>query len=99
MRLSFSAAALALIATTAFAQSDLAQTSEVSKPWFGVHLPPSYGAEPAVRIGERLPRAAVVPAGEAAFEEFRGATIRKDLERIVAFSDESRATREIGSGQ
>jgi hypothetical protein len=99
MRLSFSAAALALIATSAFAQADLSQASAVSKPWFGVHLPPTYGAEPAVRVGERPPRAALVPAGEASFDEFRGATIRKDLERIVAFSDESRATREIGSGQ
>jgi len=68
-------------------------------PWFGVKLPPKLSAVPAVVVGDRGTRPAIVPQGEASFHEFDGATIRKDLETIVGFSKESRAAKEIGSGQ
>jgi hypothetical protein len=40
-----------------------------------------------------------LPAGEPASPELTGTAIRADLERIVGFSKESRATKEVGSGQ
>lgn len=86
-------------AAAAVAQSAREPAIVTDAPWLGVALPPSFGSEPAVRVGEREPRAAIVPTAEASFAELRGDAIRKDLERIVAFSQESRATREIGSGQ
>lgn len=88
-----------LLCASASAQSTREATPDRTTPWLGVHLPGSFGSEPAVRVGERKPRAAVVPQNEVNFDEFSGDRIRKDLEHIVAFSDESRATREIGSGQ
>jgi len=75
------------------------QTPRTDGPWFGVHLPPRFGAEPAVLVGSRAPRVVNMPKGEARAAEFSGAAIRKDLETIVGFSKESRAVREIGSGQ
>lgn len=68
-------------------------------PWFGVPLPPKLGGVPAVLVGSRGVRPAIVPQGEGNSPEFIGATIRRDLETIVGFSKESRATKEIGSGQ
>ena len=68
-------------------------------PWFGVPLPPGLGAVPAVLVGPRGVRPAIVPPGEAKFRELEGTAIRADLETIVGFSRESRASHEIGSGQ
>src|SRR5437899_4519473 len=68
-------------------------------PWFGLTLPTGPGTEPAVIVGQRAPHPIVLPAGEPASPELTGATIRADLERIVGFSKESRATKEVGSGQ
>jgi hypothetical protein len=68
-------------------------------PWFGVPLPPKLGGVPAVIVGDRGLRPAIVPQGEAGYREFDGKAIHADLETIVGFSKESRATREIGSGQ
>jgi hypothetical protein len=68
-------------------------------PWLGVKLPPKAGAAPAVLVGDRGPRPAIVPPDDPAAPEFAGDAIRKDLETIVGFSDESRAKKEIGSGQ
>ena len=68
-------------------------------PWFNVPLPPKLGAVPAVVVGDRGVRPAIVPTGEASFRELEGKTIRADLETIVGFSKESRATREFGNGQ
>lgn len=99
MRAPLLLASLTLVATAAFAQTNREVPFDASKPWLGARLPPAFGSAPAVRIGAREPRAAVAPDAEASFAELRGATIRKDLERIVAFSHESRAAREIGSGQ
>jgi hypothetical protein len=59
-------------------------------------LPPKLSQVPAVVVGDRAPRPAIVPQGEAGFKEFEGATIRKDLDTIVGFSKESKATKEVG---
>ncbi len=67
--------------------------------WFGLPLPPPFGKEPAVIVGDRAPRPVILPAGEPASPELVGSTIRADLETIVGFSKESRATKEFGSGQ
>ena len=68
-------------------------------PWFGLSAPTGPGTEPAVIVGQRAPHPIVLPAGEPASPELSGAAIRADLERIVGFSKESRATKEVGSGQ
>lgn len=99
MRISLLIVPLVLVATTALAQTQIEASPPQANAWLGVQLPPSFGAEPAVRVGERAPRAAIAPAAEGEFVELRGSEIRKDLERIVAFSHESRASREIGAGQ
>ncbi len=67
-------------------------------PWFGVTLPPAPGKDPAVIVGTRTTRPVTMPADPAS-PELTGAVLRRDLETIVAFSKESRATKEIGSGQ
>ncbi|MFN7915941.1 MAG: M28 family peptidase [Vicinamibacterales bacterium] len=68
-------------------------------PWFGAPLPPAVGAEPAVVVGDRAPRPVRVPAGSPDGPEFAATALRADLTTIVGFSKESRATKEIGSGQ
>lgn len=68
-------------------------------PWFGLTLPTAPGTEPAVIVGQRAPHPFVLPPGEPASPELTGTAIRADLERIVGFSKESRATKEVGSGQ
>src|SRR5262245_24572687 len=66
-----------------------------SGPWFGLTPPAGPGAEPAVIVGQRAPHPVTLPPGEPASPELTGASIRADLERIVGFSQESRATKEI----
>jgi hypothetical protein len=85
----------------AFASAAYAQERPAPKPgpWFGVPLPPPLGKEPAVIVGARTPRPAALPPGEPAAPELTGAAIRKDLETIVGFAQESRTSRELGSGQ
>ncbi len=101
---------LALTHTIGFAHAPGAQAARVQGPrgessraeggaWFGVPLPPPVGKEPAVIVGDRAPRPVLLPAGEPPAPELVGSAIRADLETIVGFSKESRATREIGSGQ
>jgi hypothetical protein len=68
-------------------------------PWFGLTAPTGPGAEPAVIVGQRAPHPVTLPAGEPASPELTGTAIRADLERIVGFSKESRAAKEVGSGQ
>lgn len=69
-------------------------------PWFGLLLPPPFRPHvlPAI-VGDRGPTPAMVPAGEEGFTEFEGESIWEDLVRVVEFSKQSRAEREIGSGQ
>src|SRR5262245_45436854 len=68
-------------------------------PWFGLPAPTGPGTEPAVIVGRRPPHPVALPPGEPASPELSGAAIRADLERIVGFSNESRTTKEVGSGQ
>ncbi len=81
------------------AQQPPAAQTQTAGPWFGLPLPPPFGKEPAVIVGDRAPRSSVLPAGEAASPELAGAAIRKDLEAIVRISKDSRANHEFGSGQ
>jgi hypothetical protein len=50
-------------------------------------------------VGARAARPVTLPSGEPDAPELTGDLIRKDLETIVAFSKESRRTREVGAGQ
>lgn len=72
--------------------ADSAVTSQL-QPWFRVRPPPPFGADPAVITGEREPRPIVVDGPERNDSELRGDVIRKDLERIVDFARQSKATR------
>ncbi|MEQ1912481.1 MAG: hypothetical protein ABMA15_26915, partial [Vicinamibacterales bacterium] len=60
------------------AQTRSRSAEAASKPWFGVPLPPKRGAVPAVLVGDRGTRPALVPTGEASFREFDGKGIRAD---------------------
>lgn len=95
-------ASAAVIATAGYAGAQAPvrpPTPPRPGPWFGASLPPGRGDVPAVLVGDRGTRPAIVPPGESGWRELEGATIRADLDAIVAFSKESRATREIGTGQ
>jgi hypothetical protein len=81
------------------AQRGAAAQAHKEGPWFGLTLPPPSGKEPAVIVGERPARPVVLPTGEPVAPELSGAALRKDLETIVGFSKESRATKELGSSQ
>jgi hypothetical protein len=76
-----------------------AQSNKTVGPWFGVKLPPAFGSEPAVIVGDRSPREVSFPASVPKYPELQGVSIKKDVETIVAFSQVSRASREIGTGQ
>ena len=97
MRARLIAACLACVCSIAIAQENKAP--DPTKPWLGIPLPSAFGAEPAVIVGERAPRPFALPADDTRSVELSGERIRKDLERIVEFSKESRSRREIGSGQ
>jgi hypothetical protein len=84
------AAATPLLATRPSAAS--------AQAWFGVALPPGFEAHALHVIQDRPAAPAVVPAGEAGWRELAGEAIRDHLEEIVAFSVESRASKEIGEG-
>ena len=68
-------------------------------PWFGLPLPPRMSADAAVRVGTRAARPVILPAGEAASPELLGATLKADVDTIVNFAKQSRATKEMGSDQ
>ena len=99
MRVFSSVLMLLCVTNLAAAQERKPALPDLSKPWFGVPLPPAFGSEPAVIVGERAARPFLSPANEKANPEFAGSRIREDLDRIVAFSKESRSKQEIGSGQ
>jgi len=88
--------ALAGAHTLAQAPARRAPAAPPPGPWFSVPLPPKLGGVPAVVVGDRGTRPAIVPSGEAGFKEFDGQTIRADLETIVGFSKASRAEKEFG---
>lgn len=62
--------------------------------WFGLPLPQSSDAAPAVRVGTRPPR-----SGGSMGGPLDGAVIKRDVDTIVGFAREARARKEIGSGQ
>ena len=77
-----------------------AQSSGANDPWFGISLPPGLDLQDsAAFVGTRGPSPAVIPAGEAQHTELRGPRIALDLEAIVAFSRQSRVSRELGGDQ
>src|SRR5262245_52180078 len=93
---------LVAAAVAAFAQTRPARPAAAAAapgPWFDVPLPPKLSGVPAVIVGDRGVRPAIVPQGESSYREFDGKAIRADLETIVGFSKESKATHEIGNGQ
>jgi hypothetical protein len=93
-------ALLVAAAGPVFAQAPPREAAAPPKgPWFGVPLPPKLGGVPAVLVGSRGVRPAIVPQGESGYRELEGKSIRADLETIVGFSKASRASHEIGSGQ
>jgi hypothetical protein len=71
-----------------------------SSAWFGVKAPPPFEPHTSpVILGEDYgPRPALIPPGEERFPELTGASIRRDVARIVGFSRESRESREVGDG-
>ncbi|MEX2583048.1 MAG: M28 family peptidase [Gemmatimonadota bacterium] len=97
IRVAFTVAALAALESPV---ALVGQSSGGNDPWFGLPLPPALTPHaPTVLIGDRGPVPARVPAGEEGFRELEGSAISRDLETIIGFSRESRADREIGSGQ
>lgn len=101
--LAVAAASLFLIGAPAASVAQPAQRNReaapAAGPWFSVPLPPKLSGVPAVLVGDRGTRPAIVPSGEATYRELQGSNIRVDLETIVGFSKESRASHEIGTGQ
>lgn len=86
--------------TGVFAAQVCAQPAAQSSQWFGVPASPPFEPHVApVIIGDRGVAPAVVPDGEAGFQEFAGAALRADLGAIVRFSHASRLEREVGAGQ
>ncbi|MFN7983631.1 MAG: M28 family peptidase [Vicinamibacterales bacterium] len=76
-----------------------ARQTRKAGPWYGLTPPPAPGTEPAVVVGQRLPRSVHVPPGAPAGPELSAQRLREDLTTIVGFSKESRAAKEVGSGQ
>lgn len=76
-----------------------AQTKPASTAWFGLALPSGSNTSPAVHVGPRLPRPVALPGGESPAAEFSAAALKADVQTIVQFARESRATKEIGNGQ
>lgn len=77
-----------------------AQSPSTNEPWFGISIPPGvHKLDSAVSIGQRGPAPAVVPPGEEQHTELSGPRIARDLSEIVAFSQRSRESRELGGDQ
>ena len=92
--------ALAMAGAAACSEMPGAEAPETAgdEPWFGVTLPPGLTPHALEVISERPAAPAVVPPDEARFMELSGTEIQRDLEAIVAFSRESRTSREVGDG-
>jgi hypothetical protein len=89
-----------LLIVVAGLASQLAACSRVppsSAKWFGIELPPGLGDtdRPVVDVADVTPPPAAVPADETeGFEELAGSRIRADVDTIVGFAEQSRATGE-----
>ena len=72
----------------------LAQRNQAATAWFGLPLPPPGLGDPhkpVVDVAGVTAPPVSLPPGEGPVPEFAGPAIRKDLERIIDFSKESRA--------
>lgn len=76
-----------------------AQPAPAKGPWFGLPVPAGSGSAAAVRVGARPARPVALPAGESPSPAFNADTLKTDVDTIVQFARESRATKEVGSGQ
>lgn len=76
-----------------------AQTKPAATAWFGLALPSGANSGPAVQVGARPPRPVTLPLGESPAAEFNAATLKADVQAIVQFARDSRAAKEVGSGQ
>ena len=95
--------AIALVLTTLLcarhADAQTGTAAVVAKaPWFGLSLPGGTRA-PAVLAGTRPPRPVALPPGESPAKEFDAAAIKADVQTVVQFARDSRARKEVGSGQ
>lgn len=88
---------LTAVMTLLLVQPQAAQ-AQSGGAWFGVPLPPGFEPHAVQVLSERPAAPAVVPRGESEWGELDGEVIRDHLEEIVAFSIESRESREIGEG-
>jgi hypothetical protein len=90
---------VAVSVALAAARPALAQATGAT-PWFGVKLPPPFEPHrsPVIIGADYGPRPALIPPGEERFPELVGSSIRRDVARIVGFSERSRETREVGDG-
>ncbi len=87
------------LALTLCAGHAQAQTPAPLKgPWFGLTLPGATPA-PAVLVGTRPPRPVALGPDEPPASEFAGARLHQDVQTIVHFAQQSRARKEVGSGQ
>ena len=99
MRLLLACLSVCLCGSALAQQAPRDNGPDVTKPWLGVPMPSAFGAERAVIVGTRPPRPFATPANEPSDADLSGERIRKDLERIVEFSNDSRRRRELGSDQ
>ncbi len=90
--------ALAAALCAAHPRAQTQSATAVKGPWFGLTLPGATRA-PAVLVGTRQPRPVAQPPGESPAKEFDAAAMKADVQTIVQFAHDSRARREVGSGQ
>ena len=92
---------VALACVFAAAAGHTAAQTPAPAPWLGVKPPPAFEAHasPVILGDDYGPRPVAVPAGEERHTALEGASILRDLERVVDFSVRSRASREVGEGQ
>jgi hypothetical protein len=88
-----------LICAAACSDAPAADTASPAEPWFGLTAPPGLEPHTLQVLSERSAAPAVVPSGEGGYRHLTGTAIRADLETIVGFAVESRASREVGEGQ
>ena len=79
-------------------RAQMPSASPTKGPWFGLTLPGG-SATPAVQVGARPPRPMALPAGAAPAPEFDAVALKADVKTIVAFAQDARARKEMGSGQ
>ena len=89
---------VALVLTLGLGHPQAQTPAQPKGPWFGLTLPGGTRA-PAVLVGTRPPRPVALPPGESPAREFDAAAMKADVQTIVQFAKDSRARKEVGSGQ